>query len=310
MKKTTMLLGVVVAIVLLLGTSSVANAQALRTWVSGVGDDVNPCSRTAPCKTFAGAISKTAAGGEIDAMDPGGFGAVTITKAMTIDGGPNAGGILSAGTNGVIVNAGVNDVVTLRNLVINGGGTGLNGIRFLAGGSLIVKNVIIQGNTQIGIDFVPSGASQLLVSDTFVQNNVGGGIHIGPGAAGSAKAALVRVITLQNLFGVKADDRSNVTINDSVASQNGANGFVSLSASAATNMFIESSIASNNPSVTAGGIASVGALSTIRISNIDTTNNGNGLFSSGGGQILSFGNNKNAGNTTNGAPTGSAGALQ
>src|ERR1043166_2925032 len=86
-----------------------ASAQATRTWVSGVGSDANPCSRTAPCITFAGAISKTAAGGEIDCLDPGGFGAVTITKSMTIDCGTNAGGILNAGTSGVIVNAGTND---------------------------------------------------------------------------------------------------------------------------------------------------------------------------------------------------------
>jgi hypothetical protein len=119
--------------VCLLAAPQAAEAQATRTWVSGVGDDVNPCSRTAPCKTFAGAISKTAAGGEIDVMDPGGFGAVTITKAITIDCGPFPGGILSAGTNGVTVNAGVSDRIILRNLVINGVGTGVNGIRFLAG---------------------------------------------------------------------------------------------------------------------------------------------------------------------------------
>src|SRR5205085_2322693 len=81
-----------------------AHAQATRTWVSGVGDDANPCSRTAPCKTFAGAISKTAAGGEIDCLDPGGFGAVTITKAITIDCGTFPGGILNSTFNGVIVN--------------------------------------------------------------------------------------------------------------------------------------------------------------------------------------------------------------
>jgi hypothetical protein len=63
-----------------------AQAQATRTWVSGVGDDANPCSRTAPCKTFAGAISKTAPCGEISVLDPGGFGAVTITKSITING--------------------------------------------------------------------------------------------------------------------------------------------------------------------------------------------------------------------------------
>src|SRR6476469_1665418 len=112
---------------------SVARAQATRTWVSGVGDDANPCSRTAPCKTFAGAISKTAANGEIDCLDPGGFGGVTIVKSMTIDCGGVAGGILSAGTNGVVISAGVNDRIVLRNLNIDGVGTGVNGVRFLAG---------------------------------------------------------------------------------------------------------------------------------------------------------------------------------
>src|SRR3954451_11219280 len=99
-----------IAILAILNVTPV-QAQATRTWVSGVGDDVNPCSRTAPCKTFAGSISKTAAGGEIDCLDPGGFGAVTITKAITIDCSGTFGSILASGTNGIIVNAGVNDVV-------------------------------------------------------------------------------------------------------------------------------------------------------------------------------------------------------
>src|SRR5947207_6028847 len=118
-------------IVLTAGFATAAHAQATRTWVSGVGDDANPCSRTAPCKTFAGAISKTAAGGEIDVLDPGGFGAVTITKGITIDGNATFASVLGSGTNGVVVNAGAGDVVTLRNLSIDGGGTGLNGVRFL-----------------------------------------------------------------------------------------------------------------------------------------------------------------------------------
>src|SRR3989440_11782730 len=106
--------------VLVFGTAMMS-AQATRTWVSGVGDDANPCSRTAPCKTFAGAISKTAAGGEIDALDPGGFGALTITKSITIDGGGGqVASVLVAGTNGIVVSAGANDVVTLRNIRING----------------------------------------------------------------------------------------------------------------------------------------------------------------------------------------------
>ena len=114
--------------------------QATRTWVSGVGDDANPCSRTAPCKTFAGAISKTAAGGEIDALDPAGFGALTITKAITIDGGGGiVASVLVSGTNGIVVQAGANDVVTLRNLMFNGISSGLNGIRFLSGKELNIE---------------------------------------------------------------------------------------------------------------------------------------------------------------------------
>src|SRR5271154_4646234 len=100
-----------------------ASAQATRTWISGVGDDVNPCSRTAPCKTFAGAISKTAAGGEIDCLDPGGFGAVTITKSITLDCGGGVGGevgsILVTGTNGITIN-GAGAQVKIRNITING----------------------------------------------------------------------------------------------------------------------------------------------------------------------------------------------
>jgi hypothetical protein len=107
-----------------------AEAQATRTWVSGVGDDANPCSRTAPCKTFAGAISKTAPGGEINCLDPGGFGAVTITKSITISCEIGTAGVLVAGTNGIVVAAGPQDRVILRGLDINGvGGQGLSGIR-------------------------------------------------------------------------------------------------------------------------------------------------------------------------------------
>src|SRR5882672_3629497 len=118
--------------------AAIANAQATRTWVSGVGDDANPCSRTAPCKTFPGAISKTAAGGEIDCLDPGGFGGVTVVKSITLDCGGGMGGqvgsILVSGSNGITVNAGVADKIKIRNMTINGvQGLGISGIRFNTG---------------------------------------------------------------------------------------------------------------------------------------------------------------------------------
>src|SRR5437870_9477804 len=140
MPKTMSLLSISATMLALCVWAGGAQAQATRTWVSGVGDDVNPCSRTAPCKTFAGAISKTAAGGEIDALDPGGFGSVTITKAITIDGGGGqVAGILGAATNGINVAAGAADIVTLRNIQLNGAGTGLIGISYTSGLGLIVE---------------------------------------------------------------------------------------------------------------------------------------------------------------------------
>src|SRR3979490_106835 len=116
------LLALVVGFLMPFLASAPAHAQAARTWVSGVGDDVNPCSRTAPCKTFAGAISKTAPAGEINCMDPGGFGAVTITKSITIDCG-FTGGVLATGANGINVN-GTNIIVIIRNLSIFGSTSG------------------------------------------------------------------------------------------------------------------------------------------------------------------------------------------
>src|ERR1051326_4731011 len=110
MSKARFFVNTLALIVLTLGITSLANAQATRTWVSGVGDDANPCSRTAPCKTFAGAISKTAAAGEISVLDPGGFGAVTITKAITLNGDGTLAGILSALTNSIVVQAPANEI--------------------------------------------------------------------------------------------------------------------------------------------------------------------------------------------------------
>src|SRR5689334_5564123 len=202
-----------------------AEAQATRTWVSGVGDDVNPCSRTAPCKTFAGAISKTAAGGEISVLDPGGFGSVTITKSMSLIADGNQGSILGASTNGIIINAGSNDVVNLRGLTIEGAGTGLIGVRILAGGSVNIQNLVVrgfQGGAGVGIDVEPTTSTRVLVSNTVVDKN-NAGIVVKPGAGGSADVLLDHVQVVQNSgAGITADsDRAKVQLNNSVVFANG-----------------------------------------------------------------------------------------
>jgi hypothetical protein len=153
----------IVAAFAILNASS-ANAQASRTWVSGVGDDANPCSRTAPCKTFAGAISKTAASGEIDCLDPGGFGAVTITKSITLDCTGTLGSVLVAGTNGIVV-SGAGLIVRIRGITLQGLTTGINGISALNMSQLYVENCVILGfSAGAGINFAPgSGVGKLFV---------------------------------------------------------------------------------------------------------------------------------------------------
>lgn len=167
-----------------------AFAQATRTWVSGVGDDANPCSRTAPCKTFAGAISKTAAGGEIDALDPGGFGAVTITKSITIDGGSNAGGITGANTTGITINAAAaTDVITIRRLQINGAGTGIRGVNVIAAKQVNLEDVAISGFTGNGVNVAAS--TNLQIANSRIENNGGAGVFISAGNASISASALV-----------------------------------------------------------------------------------------------------------------------
>lgn len=294
------------AFVLCIGTPG-AYAQATRTWISGVGDDVNPCSRTAPCKTFAGAISKTAAGGEIDVLDPGGFGAVTITKSITLDGGGNLAGVLVAGTNGIVVQAGPSDIVILRNLDIDGvsgtGSGGLNGIRFLSGGALYVESSTISGFTQYGIDFEPSATSKLSVDRTLVREAAQGGLLVRPGASGAASALVTNSRFEHGMFGVRAEDRSTVTVSGSTANGNLNNGFIANSAANPAVLNLDDCVASNNGSY---GVVAVGAAATTTISNSTFTNNGvMGIRQLSGGLVTSFGNNRNFGNATNGAPNGS-----
>jgi hypothetical protein len=230
MRKIMLPSSISVTLLVICLSTSAAQAQATRTWVSGVGDDANPCARTAPCKTFAGAISKTAVGGEIDALDPGGFGALTITKAVTIDGGGGqVASVLVAGTNGIVVAAGPTDVVTLRNLRINGlertANGGLNGIRYLSGAALHIENCHVFGFTQDGINVATTASNAaLFVNNTFLTDN-GNGIQIAP-SGGNVRSMLVQVWAQDNSgFGFFLNPGAGVgagtAINESSAVVNG-----------------------------------------------------------------------------------------
>jgi hypothetical protein len=285
-----------------LGTP-LAHAQATRTWVSGVGDDANPCSRTAPCKTFAGAISKTAPGGEINVLDPGGFGGVTITKSITISSEGFEAGVLVSGTNAIIVNAANTDVVVLRGLDIEGLGTGLAGIKVLAAGVVHVENCTINHFTQLGIDFVPSAVtSQLHVSNTIIRDNNGaasGGIRIKPGTNVSAVGTIENTQLRNNFFGIRVEDNSKVTAKNTTAAANASAGFLAVSNSTAVTLNLDSCVAIGN----VNGMKADNPNATVRIANCTIAGNTNGLVTTTGpGHIVSFGNNNNADSGTPNGP--------
>lgn len=172
-----------------------SQAQATRTWVSGVGDDANPCSRTAPCKTFAGAISKTAASGEINCLDPGGFGGVTITKAITIYCDSVEGGVLVSGTNGITISAGPTDVIVLDGLDIEGIGTGLNGVNVTSASTVVIRRTLIHQFTQSGVNVAGPAGAKVVVQDCYISNNASG-VNV-LGTAGAANSAVIDRTTIE-----------------------------------------------------------------------------------------------------------------
>jgi len=279
---------------LVLSLTTLAEAQATRTWVSGVGDDANPCSRTAPCKTFAGAISKTATNGYINAVDPAGFGAVTITKSITIDGGPFMAGVLSTlGTNGINVNGtGIN--VTLRNLDIEGNGTGNHGINVVSAAAVHVERCKIMNFAGDAINFAPGGAGGLLfVGDTTTSHTVG--IIVGNG-----RISIDNLRAEANAKGVFANANAIVTVKHSITA-GGGEGFTTNAASAVIN--VEDTVITNN---TFGVTAASGG--TIRLSNCGVFSNSNtGMFNDGASFIVSMGGNSIQGNPTPGVFTSSFG---
>ena len=296
MKRVRYAFNIVVVCALLLTGATLARAQATRTWVSGVGDDVNPCSRTAPCKTFAGAISKTATNGEINAIDPGGFGAITITKSITIDGSESFSSILASGTTGVVINLTASPdpvkAVRLRGLSINGTGSGTrSGIRGINVSSantsqvrLSVEDTIIDGFVNEGILFNSNGGN-LTVYNCSIRNNGTAGLK-----ADSFGANLVFITIGNSHFdhnvqeGVRFEDSVRGTMNFSTAANNTLNG-VTVFATTASQLEVANSTIANNGQ---NGVFAINATSTIRIANNEIINNvGNGLAIQNSGQICS-----------------------
>jgi hypothetical protein len=298
-----------------------ASAQATRTWISGVGDDVNPCSRTAPCKTFAGAISKTANGGEINCLDPGGFGAVTVTKAMTFICDFTEGGVLVTGQNGFTINAADTDVVTISGMDIFGPttGPGLNGVRFINGAGLNIRNSTIKGFSAQGVSFeVGAGDTSFLNLDNVTimgSGTVGdattGAIKIAPGTGSTANVVITntRVQGNQNV-GLRVDltgtttSKANVQVSNSTINNSGSGILAkALAGTGTVALLVTDSLVSGNTNI---GVAANGAGVVSRFTRTTITQTGaasasaaTGVLTSNSAATISYGTNVLAGNFNN-----------
>jgi hypothetical protein len=271
--------------------TSQASAQATRTWVSGVGDDANPCSRTAPCKTWPGAISKTADCGEIDALDPGGFGTVTITKGIKLDGGGGEAGqvasILAAGVPGITINNTSANCLfdVIRNLDINGIQSGTVGINVVAGKNVSLEHVDIENFTQQCINFQPANSMNLIMYSTNLENCAGGGIKSST-TSGTNRLNIEKSTIQRSGLGVQATSNSDVNIHNSMVSNNAGGG---VEANGATSLIsIDLSTVSNNQVFGVHATAS----GTMRVTNTSIYfNNGIGMSTDAGSTMLTGNNN-------------------
>jgi hypothetical protein len=292
---------------------SPVQGQATRTWVSGVGDDVNPCSRTAPCKTFAGAISKTAPNGEINCLDPGGFGSVTIVKSITIDCKLTHAGILNAQQTGVTINfdsfSGMDTrkTVRLRGLSMQGADNGTAGVRIIgttlsANSEVYLEDSIIDGNfggsdttMQCGVSDERGAGGRLFIVNTTIRNVGQYGISVYHPTLGAATGAVDVAVIDSRVFnassGARFSHNVRAVISRSAFSGNSTNG-VSSDGNAQVN--VSDSVISHN------GTGVNARAGTVRLANNDIVFNGTGIA----GGTLSHGGNRISGNTNAGtAPT-------
>ena len=303
--RTPALFAVVLAIALAFAVSSgrpaLAVGSQIRTFVASTGSDANPCSRVAPCRTFGAALAQTASGGEIVALDSGGYGAVTISQAVTIVAAPGIQASISPSSGTAItVNAGPSDVVVLRNLYLNAQGADY-GVLYQAAAALHIENLVINGFTARGIFMDLATAADLYVADTIIRNNGTSGIFL-VSDSGTANVSIVRARLENNAYGLYAFENVRASVKDTIASGNSGTGFTASSSSTTAELNLEGCVVSGNGT----GIyaSSISGIAAVRVSNCSVTGNDLGVSAGVNGTLLSRGNNTVEGNSTDGTFTG------
>jgi hypothetical protein len=273
-----------------------APAQAQRVFVSATGSDGNPCSFTLPCRSFQHAHDVAAANGEIDVLDPAGYGSIIITKAISIQGHGYSGISVASGATGITINASASDKVNLNGLLIDGAGVGQNGIVFNSGQSLALENCVVRNMTLIGLEFLPTAAAAptLAVSNSYFNDNGNAAIHILTKSSGAVTAAIDRTEFHNNLLGLNVNGANGtgaltVAVTDSVAANNGSGFFVfSIASHSVTNLSLirTAVVGSANTGVKADATGTLWlAQSTITGSTLK------GFETNSGGVIMTYGDN-------------------
>jgi hypothetical protein len=303
-------------------SSSGGGGPSSQTFVSAaLGNDSNPCTRQSPCLTFAAALAQTTAGGEIDVVDPGDFGPVTITKAITIFGNAAGGAAVagttpSPGTSGIVISAGSSDVIKLGGLIFDGvNASGTSGIVFTSGARLYIENCALLGFTTSGITFSPGAGSAtttaLVVQDTTIVNNATGFL-IQPTGGIAANVALRRLYINNNTGeGLRVDGTGGAgaikaVLSDSAASFNASNGIDAVSGPGNATLDIMRVVAATNGAAGIESNQSSGGIASVTVGNSVLYGNAIGVQATGGAGLLSYGNNGVTGNASNGSFTGTA----
>lgn len=266
-----------------------------RTYVSGTGSDNNPCTVSSPCKTFQAALALTVAGGEIYVLNSANYGSVTINKSVSITSEGAVAGVLATSGTAIAINAGPNDVINLRGLIIDGGNSGAVGIHYTSGQSLNIQKTTVRNFSNVGVSFTPTVSSTISASELTVTGNKNNGILISTAATSSAvSGVLSKIMSTKNGVGILVNGlTANVTVTDSVSSNND----YGIGGGGSAVMVRNSTLSSNAVGLTADQSA------IVRIGQSTITANGVGSTATNGGLVQSYGNNNIVGNTSNGTLT-------
>lgn len=283
---------------------SSAQAQTTATFISATGTDAGTCTLTQPCRNLTFALTQTATNGIITMLDSGTYAAATITKGITIQAAPGVAAVIEATSgNALTIGVGTTNFVTLRNLQIEGGGTGNMGIQSSSAGGVQIENCTIRNFANVGIQLTGNAGKHSVTNSVVQHCNVGIVIAITTGSATTSQALLDGCrIEKSGSIGISVvangtNNKVRTVIANTTTTSNVNHGLsISGNATSTTDAILENCLVANNGT----GLSSSNN-GTIRVSNSIITGNNLGIS---GMVILTRTNNSIDHNTTQGSFSG------